>query len=497
MIRASVDVRVHNKYMERSRVTQTPIVEDFIHRFHDCSIWTKMYLRQGYHQHALDPGSRAVATFDTPWGNYRPKRLVFGAKASQDLFDETMQRIFGDIPRCLNQRDDLLIGARNWSEHNATLEAVLQRADDYGITLNKTKCEFGQPELELYGYRFRQQGLTPTPDKVKAIKECTAPTSKSAVRSFLGMTGYLAKFIPRYASLTQPLRELTRNETKFHWGPKEQDAFEKLKQSISNDDTIAFFHPERPTMVRTEASYNEGLSAGLFQRTERGWQPVHFISRTLTDVERRYSQTEKDALCVKWAKDRFSMYLIGAPRFTIVTAHKPLLPLFNKATAKLPPRIEKWVMDMQDVDYEMRYEPRKDEADPLDFLSGHPLPETGEDETEEMVKSITEAEPAIVLSKIKAATAQDNTLRKLSQIIHKGNWMEYRKDPDVSPFMAIKDELYEAKGLIYRMNQIVLPEKLQKKMIKIAHEMRHFGKTKTKQISDPIKVLVPDDEHDD
>jgi hypothetical protein len=74
--------------------------------------------------------------------------------------------------------------------------------------------------------------------------------------------------------------------------------------------------------------------------------------------------------------------------------------------------------------------------------------------------------------------------------------MEYRKDPDVSPFMAIKDELYEAKGLIYQMNQIVLPEKLQKKMIKIAHEMGHFGKNKN-QADDPIKVLVPDDEHDD
>jgi hypothetical protein len=79
-----------------------------------------MDLRQSYHQLALDPGSRAVATFAISWGNYRPKRLVFGEKASQDLFDETMQRIFGDI-----QRDDLLIGARNWSEHNATLEAVL------------------------------------------------------------------------------------------------------------------------------------------------------------------------------------------------------------------------------------------------------------------------------------------------------------------------------------------------------------------------------------
>ena len=123
--------------------------------------------------------------------------------------------------------------------------------------------------------------------------------------------------------------------------------------------------------MRVEASYNEGLSAGLFQQSARGWQPVHFISRTLTDVEKRYSQTENDALCVKWAKDRFSIYLLGAPRFAIITAHKPLLPLFKTPTAKLPPRIEKRVMDMQDVAFEMKYEPGKDEADPLDFLSRH------------------------------------------------------------------------------------------------------------------------------
>ena len=216
MIRASVDLRVPNKYMERSRITQSPIVEDFIHKFHDCKIWTKLDLRQGYHQLKLDPASRAIATFSTPWGSYRPKRLVFGAKASQDLFDETMQKVFGYIPRCLNQRDDIMIGVRDWAEHNATPEEVLQRTEDFGITRNLPKCEFGRRELEFYGYRFSENGLKPTPDKVRSIKECTEPKSKTEVRSFLGMTGYLAKFIPRYASLTKPLRDLTHRETKFH-----------------------------------------------------------------------------------------------------------------------------------------------------------------------------------------------------------------------------------------------------------------------------------------
>ena len=144
----------------------------------------------------------------------------------------------------------------------------------------------------------------------------------------------------------------------------EKITLKEVKGAITSKDTIAFFNPKLPIMERVEASYNEGLSAGLFQRSAKGWKPVHFISRSLADVEKRYSQTEKDALCVKWAKDRFGMYLQGAPRFTIVTAHKPLLSMFNKPSATLTPCIERWVMDTQDVDFEMKYEPGRDELDP-------------------------------------------------------------------------------------------------------------------------------------
>ena len=89
----------------------------------------------------------------------------------------------------------------------------------------------------------------------------------------------------------------------------------------------------------------------------------------MTSAEKRYSQTEKDELAVKWAKSGFSMYLLGAPRFMIMTSHKLLIPMFNKSCTKLLPRIENWVMEMQDVDYELVYEPGKDAADPLDYLS--------------------------------------------------------------------------------------------------------------------------------
>ena len=434
MIRASIDMRIPNQSMKRSRCVQSPKVEDFTYRLHDCRIFTKLDLRQGYHQLALDPSTRQVATFSTPWGNCRPQQLVFGAKSSQDVFNEAMFRIFGDIPHCLNQRDDILLGGRDETEHREVLKTVLKRARDHGITFNREKCQFGKEQIEFFGHVFTKDGLKPSPDKVRAIKECGVPENKEAVRSFLGMAGYLDNFIKNYATIAAPLYQLTRKETNFHWGKQEEVAFRKIQDNISSEKTMAFFDPSKPIILRTEASFNEGLSAALLQKTDRGIQPVHFISRTMTETEKRYSQAEKDALAIKWAKERLRIYLLGAPRFRIVTAHKPLIPLFNKVKAKVPPRIEKWIMEKQDVDYELVYEPGKDEADPLDFLSRHPLPETGDDKTEEIIRWNVNAEHAVVVTRIRKETQKDEIMQRLAKRIAKGDWEKNKRDKDLKPY---------------------------------------------------------------
>ena len=89
---------------------------DFIYRLHVCKILTKLDPRQGYHQLALDSSTKQVATFRTAWGSYRHQRLVFGAKLSQDVFDEALFRIFGAIHHCLNQRDDTFLGESDQSK---------------------------------------------------------------------------------------------------------------------------------------------------------------------------------------------------------------------------------------------------------------------------------------------------------------------------------------------------------------------------------------------
>ena len=77
------------------------------------------------------------------------------------------------------------------------------------------------------------------------------------------------------------------------------------------------------------------------------------------------------------------------------------MPFFNKPTARLTSRFEKWVVGMQDVDFEMKYELGKDEADPLDFLSRHLLPVVGNNHADKILKASIETEHAVLLDRIR------------------------------------------------------------------------------------------------
>ena len=73
-------------------------------------------------------------------------------------------------------------------------------------------------------------------------------------------------------------------------------------------------------------------------------------------------------------------------------------------------------------------------------------------------------------------------LQKLSTTIKERNWETSKKNVVLASFYPIKDELYEAQGLIFRMEGIFLPTKLQQKIIKTAHKLGHVGTTKMNQV---------------
>ena len=270
------------------------------------------------------------------------------------------------------------------------------------------------------------------------------------------MLAYLSHYIENFSSRCEPLRRQTRDKTKFVWSTEQQDAFEDLKSAITKAPVLVPYFLERDTLAICDGSPT-GLRGGLFQKTPCGYQPVHYVSHTLTDRESRYSQIERETLAVEFATSRLQMYLLGGKHFQLATDHKPLLPLFNNPQAKLPPRIERLIMKMQNLDFTMIHIPGKENV--TDYMSRHPLPETTWTGVEKHVKAVIRTEHAIVLERIAAETAKDTELQHLKQTIQAGTWN--KKDPVLQPYTDLQAELYDAEDIILRLDKIVPPEKLR------------------------------------
>ena len=235
--------------------------------------------------------------------------------------------------------DYILVFGATPEEHNKRLAAVLEHLADTGVTLNNEKCQYGKEVIRFCGYLIGKDGIQPDPERVAALTNLPSCQSVEDLRRFLRMAIQLDRFSPRLDTLSQPLRQLFRKDRAWLWGPQQQQAFETIKAELTSHTVLTPFNVNFETQISADAS-SFGMGAVIRQKQPSGeWRSVPYQSRAMTLTEHRYSQIEKEDLAVTWACEWFNHYLIGSP-FSIVTYHKPLLPLLcTKNLDSLPPRI--------------------------------------------------------------------------------------------------------------------------------------------------------------
>lgn len=111
---------------------------------------------------------------------------------------------------------------------------------------------------------------------------------------------------------------------------------------------MSYFDPNKETEVITDAS-PVGLSAILSQLSPESKQRkvVAYVSRALTPTERRYSQTEREALGIVWAVERLHTYLYGG-KFKLYAGCKPIEMILNNPKSNPLARIARWNLRLQD-----------------------------------------------------------------------------------------------------------------------------------------------------
>ena len=91
-----------------------------------------------------------------------------------------------------------------------------------------------------------------------------------------------------------------------------------MKEDMAVASMLAYFDRGAPTYVITDTS-PVGLGTILVKEVDEERRAVFYDSRSLSDTERRYNQTEKETLSLVWSCERFNFYLCGLPEFDLVT----------------------------------------------------------------------------------------------------------------------------------------------------------------------------------
>ena len=164
----------------------------------------------------------------------------------------------------------------------------------------------------------------------------------------------LQPFLPSLASQTTFLREQVTN---WDWNPSTDQAFNCLKSWVCNmllKTTLAYYDCTKPLVLQTDAS-EYGLNTALLQNN----RPIAFTSKTLTDVETRYVNIEREYLSVCFGLEKFHTY-VYIRHIIIQNDHKPLEMIQRKPIHVALPRLQCIVLKLQKYDYTIQYVPGKD-----------------------------------------------------------------------------------------------------------------------------------------
>uniref|UniRef100_A0A7M5XBV7 Uncharacterized protein n=1 Tax=Clytia hemisphaerica TaxID=252671 RepID=A0A7M5XBV7_9CNID len=523
-LRLCVDYRELNQRTIPDRMP-IPRINDVIENLGGKRWFSTLDLTKAYHQGFVHEDSRKFTAFATPWALYEWVRIPMGLTNSPPVFQRKVNEIMEDLLHqiCAVYLDDVLAYSKTFDEHLSDLEQILVRMATHHMKLNPLKCKIFKNEVKYLGKIISSEGYHDDPAKTEVIEKLKdPPTTVKELRKLLGFVGYYRTSIPNFARLAKPMYDLLvkpKDQGKGHKSPNEkviwseelQSRLLKLLEYLVSPVVMAYPDFEKPFVLHCDAS-EDGLGSVLYQENDQLLlKVIAYASRCLSPSEKNYKlhSGKLEFLALKWSVcDKFRPYLYYSPSFTVFSDNNPLSYVLT--TAKLNATGIRWVGELADFNFKVKYRPGKDSSD-CDFMSRHPkLEEFTESLDLDEVMSIlssssneiawinhihaeegkvitpTYADIQVIQVKdLKAAQLRDANIFKVYETVLQGNKPRVKimkQWPKKSrQLMRYFQKLrIDDKGILLKKagntHQIVLPTELYKVVYEELHEnMGHLG----------------------
>ena len=233
-VRVTVDMRNANKAIQPTHIP-IPRAEEIKAQLAGNTVFSKLDFKSAFNQLILEEESRKLTTFYAGKRLMRFKRLTMGSTPASGELTKALNPILGGMNGVYVIHDDVIVAGRDKAEHDLALTQVCERIGMAGMTLNPDKCLISRDSIPWWGMIISKDGVSPDPEKVRAVKALTRPRSKQELKSFFCMMQSNKDFIPNMARKTINMRQLLKNHARFKWTGACQREFDTLKQEFKED----------------------------------------------------------------------------------------------------------------------------------------------------------------------------------------------------------------------------------------------------------------------
>jgi transposase InsO family protein len=456
-----------------------PRFEEIAAKLNGCKVFSVIDLKDAYLQLPVAEQSRKYFKIVTHRGYLRYTRLPFGVNFAPSLFQSTLDRILSGIAVTSAYIDDVISGAGDTSAALQRLRAIFDRLRNAGIRTQLSKCRFLQTSVTYLGHRIDADGIHPTDERLRAIRDIALPTNQRQLRSFLGAVNYYAKFIPQLQTRCASLHRLIKKDARWEWTEADTRVFTELKNRLATSDTLVHYDEDKELVLATDAS-DIGVGAVLMHRfPDNSERPIAFASRVLSETEKRYAAIDKEALAIIIAVGKFQQYLLGR-RFVLKTDHRPLERLFG-TKAELPKlaanRLSHWAVTLSMYDYDIYYQAASSNA-PADMLSRFPVdkPEVTSARAERRGKRsqllhLRLSDISMSKKQLKQTTVNDRILSRVLAYMDRG-WPSNAANllTELHTYFEKRNELSLEEGALLWKGRLVISENLRAGFLQLLHE---------------------------
>src|SRR6266481_7409641 len=137
--------------------------------------------------------------------------MPFGLTGAPTTFCEMVAKALEDMVdnELMVWMDDMGIVDNNFDRKLRKMRKFFGKCQEKGLSLVPAKCKLFQSKTVFSGVMISTVGITPNPDKVAAVLDWPEPQTLHELLRFLSLTGFLHCHIRGYATIAQPLSDLT------------------------------------------------------------------------------------------------------------------------------------------------------------------------------------------------------------------------------------------------------------------------------------------------